>query len=55
MNFALVLFALTLFTGAFALADGVYFRKQRAPGEKEPWWIEYPKRDRKSTRLNSSH
>ena len=43
MNFALVLFVLTLFTGAFALADGVYFRKQRAPGEKEPWWIEYPK------------
>jgi len=43
MNFALVLFVLTLFTGAFALADGVYFRKQRAAGEKEPWWIEYPK------------
>jgi len=43
MNFALVLFVLTLFTGAFALADGVYFRRQRAAGEKEPWWIEYPK------------
>jgi signal peptidase I len=43
MNFALVLFVLTLFTGAFALADGVYFRRQRAPGQKEPWWIEYPK------------
>jgi signal peptidase I len=43
MNFALVLFVLTLFTGAFALADGVYFRRQRAAGQKEPWWIEYPK------------
>jgi signal peptidase I len=43
MNFALVLFVLTVFTGAFALADGVYFRKQRAAGQKEPWWIEYPK------------
>ncbi len=43
MNFALVLFVLTLFTGAFALADGVYFRKQRTAGQKEPWWIEYPK------------
>ena len=43
MNFALVLFVLTVFTGAFALADGVYFRKQRPVGQKEPWWIEYPK------------
>jgi signal peptidase I len=43
VNFALVLFVLTVFTGAFALADGVYFRKQRGAGQKEPWWIEYPK------------
>ena len=43
MNFALILFVLLLFTGAFALADGVYFHKQRRKDDKEPWWIEYPK------------
>ena len=43
MNFALILFVLLLFTGAFALADAVYFRKQRRGEDKEPWWIEYPK------------
>src|SRR5882672_1446526 len=43
MNFALILFVLLLFTGAFALADGVYFSKQRRRDDKEPWWIEYPK------------
>jgi signal peptidase I len=43
MNFALILFVLLLFTGAFALADGVYFSKQRRKDDKEPWWIEYPK------------
>src|SRR6266851_2202129 len=43
MNFALILFVLLVGTGAFALADGVYFRKQRRKSDKEPWWIEYPK------------
>src|SRR6266545_747130 len=43
MNFALILFVLLVFTGAFALADAVYFAKHRGKGDKEPWWIEYPK------------
>ena len=43
MNFALILFVLLVFTGAFALADAVYFGKRRGKEEKEPWWIEYPK------------
>ena len=43
MNFALILFVLLVVTGAFALADAVYFAKRRGEGDKEPWWIEYPK------------
>ena len=43
MNFALILFVLLAITGAFALADAVYFAKHRAKDDKEPWWIEYPK------------
>ena len=43
MNFDLILFLLLLLTGAFALADAVYFSKQRRKTDKEPWWIEYPK------------
>src|SRR5712664_349844 len=43
MNFALILFILLVITGAFALADAVYFAKQRRKDDKEPWWIEYPK------------
>ena len=43
MNFALILFLLLLVTGAIALADRLYFAKARRAGEKEPWWIEYPK------------
>lgn len=43
MNFALILFLLLVVTGVVALADRLYFAKQRAPGEREPWWIEYPK------------
>ncbi len=43
MNFALILFVLLMVTGAFALADGAYFSKQRRKDDKEPWWIEYPK------------
>src|SRR5262245_64369184 len=43
MNFALILFLLLVLTGAIALADRLYFAKGRREGEKEPWWIEYPK------------
>jgi signal peptidase I len=43
MNFALLMFLLLVGTGAIALADRFYFRKQRIEGAKEPWWIEYPK------------
>ena len=43
MNFALILFCLTVFTGLVALADWLWFRKRRAAGAAEPWWIEYPK------------
>lgn len=43
MNFALLLFVLLMISGLIALADRLYFARQRAPGEQEPWWIEYPK------------
>src|SRR5207342_3918627 len=43
MNFALILFLATLVTGVVVLADRLVFAKQRAPGAREPWWIEYPK------------
>jgi signal peptidase I len=43
LNFALILFVLTLVTGVIALADRLLFRRHRAEGEPEPWWIEYPK------------
>jgi len=43
MNFALILFLATLVTGAVALADRLVFAQRRAPDEREPWWIEYPK------------
>ena len=43
MNFAIILFVLLVVTGVVALADRLYFGKRRQPGEREPWWIEYPK------------
>ena len=43
MNFALILFLLLVVTGAIALADRLHFARGRREGEKEPWWIEYPK------------
>jgi signal peptidase I len=43
MNFALILFLLTVLTGAMTLADRLVFARTRRPGEAEPWWIEYPK------------
>src|SRR5215472_11491643 len=43
MNFALILFLLTVATGVVALAYRLYFARKRAPDAPEPWWIEYPK------------
>jgi signal peptidase I len=43
MNFALILFVLLVVTGLVAAADRLHFSKARKEGEKEPWWIEYPK------------
>jgi signal peptidase I len=43
MNFALILFVLLVVTGLVAAVDRLHFSKTRAPGAKEPWWIEYPK------------
>lgn len=41
MNFALILFVLLVITGALWILDLVKFRKLRAPGSKEPLWVEY--------------
>jgi signal peptidase I len=41
MNFALILFLLTVATGVLWLADRYVFRKKRQPGSKDPWWVEY--------------
>jgi signal peptidase I len=43
MNFALLLFTLLVVTGAVSGLDALYFRRHRAQGQREPWWIEYPK------------
>src|SRR5437762_552967 len=43
MNFALILFVLTVATGVIALADRWYFAKRRRGDVPEPWWVEYPK------------
>jgi signal peptidase I len=43
MNFALILFVLLVVTGLVAAVDRLHFSKTRREGEKEPWWIEYPK------------
>jgi len=43
MNFALILFVLTVVTGAIALADRWFLAKRRPADAPEPWWIEYPK------------
>ena len=43
MNFALILFLLTLLTGAVALLDRLVLARRRKTGVSEPWWIEYPK------------
>ena len=43
MNFALILFLLTVVTGAVWFADKLYFARRRGADDAEPWWIEYPK------------
>ena len=43
MNFALVMFLLLLFTGAVWLLDHFVLKRGRSPGQREPWWVEYPK------------
>ena len=42
MNFALIMVVLVLLTGVVWVAEALYFRKHRAPGAAQPWWIEYP-------------
>ena len=41
MNFALILFLLTVATGAIWLLDVMVMKKRRRPDTKEPWWVEY--------------
>lgn len=41
MNFALILFCLLLVSGAIWAADVLIFKKTRAVGAKDPWWVEY--------------
>ncbi|HEV7799519.1 MAG TPA: signal peptidase I, partial [Burkholderiales bacterium] len=43
MNFALIMFLLLVLTGAIWLLDYLVLRKRRAAGQREPWWVEYPK------------
>jgi len=41
MNFALILFLLTLVTGILWAVDRLHFRKKRATDAPEPAWVEY--------------
>ena len=41
MNFALILFLLTLATGILWVVDRLYFAPRRAPGARDPAWVEY--------------
>ena len=41
MNFALIMFALLVVTGAVWLLDRFFLKRRRAPGKAEPWWIDY--------------
>ncbi len=43
MNFALILFVLSVVTGLVTLADYLWLRKGRGAEAREPWWVEYPK------------
>ena len=41
MNFALILLILSVVTGVLYAVDVLKFRKLRAPGAKEPLWVEW--------------
>ena len=41
MNFALILFCLLLVSGAIWVVDALVLSKRRAPGARDPWWVEY--------------
>ncbi len=41
MNFALILFLLTLVSGVLWAVDRFHFRKRRSPEAPEPAWVEY--------------
>jgi signal peptidase I len=41
MNFALILFAVTLMTGVVWCLDQFWLKKRRAPDARDPWWVEY--------------
>lgn len=41
MNFALILFLLTIATGVLWLIDRYVFRPKRQAQSKDPWWVEY--------------
>ncbi|HEV2221179.1 MAG TPA: signal peptidase I [Casimicrobiaceae bacterium] len=43
MDFALILFVLTSITGLAWLADRMFLEAKRAPGSREPIWVEYAK------------
>jgi signal peptidase I len=43
MNFALIMFVLLVLTGAIWLLDKFLLHKRRPAGQREPWWVEYPK------------
>lgn len=41
MNFALILFLLTLVTGIIWFVDHFWLKKRRARDAHDPWWVEY--------------
>lgn len=41
MNFALILFVLSLLTGALWVFNRSYAAKRRLEGTPDPWWVEY--------------
>ncbi len=41
MNFALILLILLLVSGCLWVLDVAWLKKKRAPGTKNPWWVEY--------------
>ena len=43
MDFALILFVLTLITGLAWLVDRLFLEAKRGPGVREPIWVEYAK------------